>query len=690
MELNQNNQTSVSTEQKTSRWPLIALAAVLLGVSISGLVWLFGFSQGSPIGAGWWLFSFAAGLSMIVLPCTLPLAFVIVPLSLGKGPRKGLGIALSFGLGVAITLSLYGVLAALLGSVAIGALGAPLEAVKNWLYVIAGTFAYLFALGELGLVNFRMPSYTGAVPSFIQKQRDYLKALLLGLFLGNVGVGCPHPATPVILTRIAVSGDVFYGWMLFLVHAIGRVIPLVLLVILALLGINALSWLTKNQKKVERLTGWAMVFVAGFILTLGLFTHDGWVYSGQHVLFEMITGENFWTGIIAGRLGSGSAHAHGLPTGTGLFGLPLWLYSWTLVTLWIIPLFWLWRREKKALAAIADETNKRNRAAYLKLMFWLFTALSLLLAAVFGYALPEWFVNHKSQEDMREEMIMDEAQSIKAELSFSQPLTAGKEQTITIDLKDENGEPLMNLGTGHNRIIHAVIISEDLQLFTHTHPEDFNIITPEDMAKAEFKIKYNFPKPMRYLIALDFQHQGHEISKQFIVKAAGEKEKILIEKNLSLSKKFGDYSVSLENEPLKPLSGEETRLHYHIEKNYQPVKDLEYYLDAPAHLSIVSADLSNFIHTHGETPSTEPLTKNYEFKAISLALAHGMEENEAITPRQKFGPDIEAHVISPYPGLYKIFAEFNHQDKIILTDFMIEVGAGKNTGSASTIQTHGH
>lgn len=661
-------ETQNSQITKTSRWPLIILAVMLLGISASGLVWLFGFSQGSPIGAGWWLFSFAAGLSMIVLPCTLPLAFVIVPLSLGKGPRKGLGIALFFGLGVAITLSLYGVLAALLGSVAIGALGAPLEAVKNWLYVIAGAFAYLFALGELGLVNFRMPSYSGAMPAFIQKQRDYLKALLLGLFLGNVGVGCPHPATPVILTRIAVSGDIFYGWLLFLVHAIGRVIPLVLLVVLALLGINALSWLTKNQKKIERITGWAMVFVAGFIFTLGLFTHDGWVYSGQHVLFEMITAENFWTGIIAGRIGSGAAHAHGLPAGTGLFGLPLWLYSWTLVLLWIIPLFWLWRREKKALAFITDETARSGRASYLKIMFWFFTALTLFLAAVFGYALPEWFVNHKSLESHHHEDA-ETAPEIKATLNFNEPPLADKKSEVTISLKDENGAPIKGLEISHDRIMHIIIISEDLKTFSHVHPEDFAEFNGKIADNGQFKISYVFPKAMQYLIAVNFRHQNHDIEKQFIVRATGEKEKILIEKDLSSGKKFGDYKITLAADPAKPLSGEATHLNYHIEKGFQPVKDLEQYLGAPMHLAVVSADLLTFIHAHGEL--------------------HDAAGNDIkLPPNSKFGPDIDGHIIFPYPGLYKIFGEFSHQGKIILTDFMIEVGAGKTTGIPASEHHH--
>ena len=341
---------------------LAALAAGLLAIITGGLVWFFTTTlnvqnassglevAGATIGFGWYVFSFAAGLTMIVLPCTLPLAFVIVPLSMGKGAMKGLGIALSFGLGVAITLSLYGIAAAAIGKVAIGTLGAPLELVKNWLYFVAGAFAYLFALGEIGLINVRMPSYTGSAPAFIQKQQDYLKALMLGLFLGNVGIGCPHPATPFILGRIAVSGSIFYGWLLFFVHAVGRVLPLLFLAILAILGVNGLKWLVARKNKIEKATGWGMVFVAGFILVLGLFSHAWWVFSGQHTLLEQITGEEYFLGrIISNFHLAGVPHTHGvaeLAGQTGLLGLPLWLGDWVLIGLWLLPVWWYYRKIK--------------------------------------------------------------------------------------------------------------------------------------------------------------------------------------------------------------------------------------------------------------------------------------------------------------------------------------------------------
>lgn len=333
------------SETAKPKTTLVVFLFGLLAIISFGLVWFFSGGSASPVGAGWYLFSFAAGLSMIVLPCTLPLAFVIVPLSMGKGVAKGFMIALAFGIGVAVTLSMYGLITAAVGKTAIEKAGADLETVKNWMYFIAGLFAYLFALGELKLIRFRMPSYSGAFPGFIQKQKDVWKALLLGLFLGNIGVGCPHPATPVLLTRIAVSGDIFYGWLLFFVHAVGRILPLIVLAILGIIGVNALAGLMKRREKIERATGWGMVFVAGFILVLGLFSHDWWVLSGQHTLLEGLTQEEAFTGAVAKQLGVGAPHAHGIPTGQGLFGLPLEAGNWALVFLWLLPVWWNYFKE---------------------------------------------------------------------------------------------------------------------------------------------------------------------------------------------------------------------------------------------------------------------------------------------------------------------------------------------------------
>ena len=409
----QETTTEVQTSSATATAPkkpgkgirvlFIGITSGLLLVSIGGLVWLFVGSSASPVGFGWYLFSFAAGLSMIVLPCTLPLAFVIVPLSMGKGYAKGFAIALSFGIGVAITLSMYGILAAVLGKAVIGFSGGTGEILKNWFYLAAGIFALVFALGELGFFKFRMPSYSGAVPKIIQKRKDLLKPLLLGLFLGNIGVGCPHPATPILLTRIAVEGNIFYGWLLFFVHAVGRIVPLFVLAMFGIIGINITKGLVRHREAIARATAWSMVFIGAFLLVFGIFGHDWWVYSGQHAIFEEIVQEERFTGILKQRLDSEVIHAHGVPTGTGMLGLPLWLGNWVFVAVMVIPIWWYWFRERKRIRALPEPDQLLARPL-LRLKKWFFLVLMLLLGLIFIHVLPHRFLEHTAVDDHEEKV----------------------------------------------------------------------------------------------------------------------------------------------------------------------------------------------------------------------------------------------------------------------------------------------
>ena len=256
---------------------ILAIIGIALFVGIgAGLFWL-ATTSGQSVGV---LLTFAAGLSMIFLPCTLPLVFVIVPLTLGKNPKKGLLMAVFFGLGLALTLSFYGLVIAALGQI-IG-----LTKATQVLLIVGGGAAFIFGLSEIRLLKFRLPAYSGKFPAFIQKQGDYIKTFLLGLFLGNAGVGCPNPAFYVLLGYIATVGDLFNGWFLGFIHGVGRAVPLIFLAILGILGINATSKIAGKQEVIERYMGWVLIFIGAFILTFGLFGHDWFIVSGIHTTWE--------------------------------------------------------------------------------------------------------------------------------------------------------------------------------------------------------------------------------------------------------------------------------------------------------------------------------------------------------------------------------------------------------------------
>ncbi|MFV1917012.1 MAG: hypothetical protein ACC618_00780, partial [Patescibacteria group bacterium] len=75
-------QNELSPAQKKTRAYLVSAFFVLIVIFLVGMFWLAS-TPGQTVGL---TLSFAAGLSMIVLPCTFPLVFVLVPLAMGKEP----------------------------------------------------------------------------------------------------------------------------------------------------------------------------------------------------------------------------------------------------------------------------------------------------------------------------------------------------------------------------------------------------------------------------------------------------------------------------------------------------------------------------------------------------------------------------------------------------------------------------
>ncbi|KKK81166.1 hypothetical protein LCGC14_2816200, partial [marine sediment metagenome] len=95
----------------------------------------------------WLIIAYLAGLSMIILPCTLPLVFIIVPLSMGQGYKKGLTMALLFGAGLTLTISAYGIAIAGFGQTV------SLDQISTVMFLVAGIAAFLFGLSQLKLIN---------------------------------------------------------------------------------------------------------------------------------------------------------------------------------------------------------------------------------------------------------------------------------------------------------------------------------------------------------------------------------------------------------------------------------------------------------------------------------------------------------------------------------------------------------
>ena len=237
-------------------------------------------------------------------------------------------------------------------------------------------------------------------------------------------------------------------------------------------------------------------------------------------------------------------------------------------------------------------------------------------------------------------------------------LVAGTRATLLFTIKDIDGKPMQDLTITHERLVHVMIIGADFSVFAHIHPDDLGPITPEMKKTAEFPVRYDFPKAGQYLIALDSAVKDVPFSEHLTLDVSGTPEMGGLKRDFSREKQFGDYRVSLSPSDSRITHGKKIVLTYTINKGKEPLKDLVPYLSAPMHLAIISADLVNFIHAHGEVPGT---------------MSGGHHDHAHMSVPDKFGPDITAQIVFPSKGIYQIFSEIKHQGKVIPLSFMVEV-----------------
>ncbi|GMQ95078.1 MAG: hypothetical protein BMS9Abin13_188 [Patescibacteria group bacterium] len=330
MEHQQQNIPSESEIQRSKIGLVLTLFAFL---AVVGFGFYYLFNTEATMGVVGYGFAFFTGLSMLFLPCTLPLVFIIIPIAIKESFKKGFLMSIWFAAGLTVTLSIYGIALALFGiGTGLDEMIGKVSVLSKIFFVIGGVISIVWGLSELGLIRAKVvPSLGAKQPGFIQKQKsDYWKVFLLGLFLGNAGISCPNPLHYLLLAYITVSGSVFYGWALSVVYGLGRALPLVLAVLLALFGFNISGWLFKRATLVKKITGWSLVFLGAFIFVIGA-AHKWYESSVVHV---------FWNQWIRGLFGQKMAEMSLAHEHAASDWIPAGYAGWVLLALVAIPIIW--------------------------------------------------------------------------------------------------------------------------------------------------------------------------------------------------------------------------------------------------------------------------------------------------------------------------------------------------------------
>jgi hypothetical protein len=215
-------------------------------------------------------------------------------------------------------------------------------------------------------------------------------------------------------------------------------------------------------------------------------------------------------------------------------------------------------------------------------------------------------------------------------------IQSGVETKLVIDVKSKSGQVIDKFETFQTKLMHLIVVSDDLQTFSHIHPIY--------RQKGRFEVQANFPKGGNYTLVSDYKPDGQAEQVSLMqVKVSG-KTASAPKLDFTKAKSISDTKVQLTAENLQ--AGKETMVVFKMQQaNGQPVNDLQSYLGERGHLVIMQ--------------QSSPLTR------ADYIHAHAAQH----------GTGGEVHFMTTFPkaGKYKMWGQFNRNGKIVTADFWVNV-----------------
>lgn len=210
----------------------------------------------------------------------------------------------------------------------------------------------------------------------------------------------------------------------------------------------------------------------------------------------------------------------------------------------------------------------------------------------------------------------------------------------------------------HDKELHLIVASSDLTTYRHLHPER--------AADGTWSTPVELPEAGGYRVFADFtpdvkNAEGVTLGADLAVSGDASPEALPdAERTVTVD----GYEVTLDG-ALRPGAGSELKLE--VEKDGEPVTDLQPYLGAYGHLVALRAGDLAYLHVH---PNGEP--------------GDG---------RTKPGPEVSFTATAPSKGAYRLFLDFRHEGKVRTAAFTVHAGgatAGEPVPENEESAEHGH
>lgn len=229
------------------------------------------------------------------------------------------------------------------------------------------------------------------------------------------------------------------------------------------------------------------------------------------------------------------------------------------------------------------------------------------------------------------------ASGLRASFTFAAGKAKANESAeLVVRIADADGKPVGDFELQHEKLMHLLVVSEDLSFFNHIHP-DYK-------GNGTFTVATTFPAGGTYKLIADFVPKGGSATalSDWVNVAGPAQGHAEVKADSSLVKVADGKEVALDLSGKK--ANENVTLTYTIRdaQTGRPITDLQPYLGAVGHVVILSADAKRYIHVH-------PI------------------DEKATGPRAQFSTSF------PQSGTYKIWGEFQHRGKGFTVPFTVDI-----------------
>lgn len=228
-------------------------------------------------------------------------------------------------------------------------------------------------------------------------------------------------------------------------------------------------------------------------------------------------------------------------------------------------------------------------------------------------------------------------------------VSAGNPFTLTLRiLSSVDSSPVVEFDEVHTKLLHLIVVSEDLTEFLHLHPDY--------QGDGVFVLKnVILPKAANYILFADFTPTGEDQQVVRLETSTIDAQSVkahLVSSELDVTTPPLRFELSL---PDDLTANTETALRFHITDaaSGEPIDTLDEYLGAAGHLVIIDESGEIYLHTH--------------------PAEHEMDGMAGMQMQMSYGPDVEFMAEFPSTGLYAMWLQVQYEGEVYTVPFVIDV-----------------